>query len=194
MNIILASSSPYRKSLLEKLRLPFQCCSPDIDETPLAGESAEELTQRLSREKALALKTQYPEHLIIASDQAAQLNETILGKPGTIQQAIKQLSDCNGQSVTFYTSLCLLNTQTSQYQVDTVPYTVHFRTLKRIEIENYVKLERPLDCAGSFKCEGLGISLFSKMEGDDPNSLIGLPLVRLNHMLMNEGVNPLLPH
>lgn len=105
MNIILASSSPYRKSLLEKLRLPFQCCSPDIDETPLAGESAEELTQRLSREKALALKTQYPEHLIIASDQAAQLNETILGKPGTIQQAIKQLSDCNGQSVTLYQPL-----------------------------------------------------------------------------------------
>ncbi|WOG25770.1 Maf family protein [Endozoicomonas sp. 8E] len=194
MKIILASSSPYRKSLLARLNLTFECHSPDIDETPVEGESAEMLTQRLAREKADILKAQYPEHLIIASDQAAQLNNTVLGKPGTEQQAIEQLLKCNGQSVTFYTSLCLLNTQTDQYQLDVVPYTVHFRTLKRVEVENYIKKEKPLDCAGSFKCEGLGISLFSRMEGDDPNSLIGLPLIQLNHMLINEGINPLLNH
>lgn len=193
MNIILASGSPYRKSLLERLGLPFECHAPDINEAPVEGESAEVLSQRLSQEKAYALKAQYPEHLIIASDQAAQLKKTILGKPGTVQKAIEQLSNCSGQSVTFYTGLCLLNTQTGQCQLDTVPYTVHFKPLKRVEIENYVKMEKPLDCAGSFKCEGLGISLFSAMEGEDPNSLIGLPLIKLNQMLINEGINPLLP-
>ncbi|WP_422133347.1 Maf family protein [Endozoicomonas sp. ALD040] len=194
MKIILASSSPYRKSLLARLDLAFECHSPDIDETPVAGESAEMLTQRLARKKADTLKAHYPEHLIIASDQAAQLNNITLGKPGTEQQAIEQLLKCNGQSVTFYTSLCLLNTQTDRYQLAVVPYTVHFRTLKRVEVENYIKKEKPLDCAGSFKCEGLGISLFSRMEGNDPNSLIGLPLIQLNHMLINEGINPLLSH
>ncbi len=150
------------------------------------------LTERLSREKALTLQTEYPKHLIIASDQAAQLNNTILGKPGTEQNAIEQLMKCSGKSVTFYTGLCLLNTQTNHCQMDTVPYTVHFRTLSRMAVENYIKEEMPLDCAGSFKCEGLGISLFSRMEGEDPNSLIGLPLIRLTSMLIKEGINPLL--
>ncbi|KEQ13190.1 Maf family protein [Endozoicomonas numazuensis] len=192
MKIILASSSPYRKSLLKRIDLPFECHSPDIDETPHSGESAQALTMRLSRQKAERLKQAYPEHLIIASDQSAQLSKTLLGKPGSEQKAIEQLMSCSGQSVTFYTGLCLLNTQTNNCQVDTVTYTVHFRHLSQQEIENYIRKEKPLDCAGSFKCEGLGISLFSKMEGDDPNSLIGLPLIKLTNMLIKEGINPLL--
>ncbi|WP_062268854.1 Maf family protein [Endozoicomonas arenosclerae] len=194
MKIILASSSPYRKALLQKLGLPFECHSPDIDETPREGESAQQLVTRLSREKALVLSEQYPEHLIIASDQAAQLNNRILGKPGTKDKAIEQLLSCTGQPVHFQTGLCLLNTKTGDCQVEAVPFTVHFRTLCKTEIENYIRIEKPLDCAGSFKCEGLGITLFSRMEGDDPNSLIGLPLIKLNSMLIKSGVNPLLAH
>ena len=193
MKILLASSSPYRKSLLEKLQLPFSCASPNIDETPLKGESAKALTERLSIEKARALSQNFPNHLIIASDQAAQLNNTILGKPGSTDRAIEQLSACSGQTVTFFTSLTLLNTSTNNIQTDCVPFTVTFRELSQQSIEYYIKKEEPLDCAGSFKCEGLGITLFTRMEGEDPNSLIGLPLIRLTDMLTKEGSHPLSP-
>ena len=189
MNLLLASGSPYRKQLLERLELEFSCQAPDIDETPLPEETAEALSLRLSEAKAQALAEDYPNHLIIASDQAAQLEQTILGKPGTHKRAIEQLLACSGQAVTFYTGLCLLNTRTGKQQLDCIPFTVHFRQLNRQQIESYIKKEEPLDCAGSFKCEGLGITLFKKMSGDDPNSLTGLPLIRLTDMLLNEGIS-----
>ena len=189
MQLLLASGSPYRKSLLQRLGLKFGCHSPDIDETPQSGEDAETLARRLSRRKAEALCQNFPDHLIVASDQAAQLGDRILGKPGTSEKAVEQLSACSGQPVTFYTGICLLNTKTGQKQLDCIPYTVFFRELSSEQIEYYIKKEEPLDCAGSFKCEGLGVSLFSKMQGDDPNSLIGLPLIRLTRMLLNEGVD-----
>ena len=187
MKLLLASGSPYRKVLLERLGLEFSCHAPDIDETPQPGETAESLSLRLSAQKARALADKYPDHLIIASDQAAQLGQAILGKPGSHAKAIEQLQNCNGQQVTFYTGLCLLNTATGRQQLDCIPFTVHFRQLSDQQIENYIKKEEPLDCAGSFRCEGLGITLFTRMEGDDPNSLAGLPLIRLTDMLINEG-------
>ncbi len=191
MNILLASGSPYRKSLLERLNLTFSQASPDIDETPEPGESARELAIRLSREKALILADQYPDTLIIASDQTAALDNRILGKPGTREQAIQQLSNCSGRQVVFHTGLSLLNTATAEHQLTCVDYTAWFRTLSSTQIATYIDAESPLDCAGSFKCEGLGITLFEKMAGDDPDSLIGLPLITLTTMLMNEGVYPL---
>ncbi|MGO0306561.1 Maf family protein [Endozoicomonas acroporae] len=191
MNILLASGSPYRKRLLEQLNLTFSQASPDIDETPEPGESARELAIRLSREKALILADQYPDTLIIASDQTAALDNRILGKPGTREQAIQQLSSCSSRQVVFHTGLCLLNTSTAEHQLTCVDYTVWFRTLSSTQIATYIDAESPLDCAGSFKCEGLGITLFEKMAGDDPDSLVGLPLITLTTMLMNEGVYPL---
>ena len=189
MKLLLASGSPYRKQLLERLELEFSCQAPDIDETPQPGETAEALALRLSEAKAQTLTEDYPNHLIIASDQAAQLGQAILGKPGTHHRAIEQLMACSNQAVTFYTGLCLLNTKTGKQQLACIPFTVHFRQLNRQQIENYIKKEEPLDCAGSFKCEGLGITLFTKMSGDDPNSLTGLPLIRLTDMLLNEGIS-----
>ncbi|WP_419536623.1 Maf family protein [Endozoicomonas sp.] len=191
MNILLASGSPYRKRLLERLNLTFSQASPDIDETPEAGESARDLSIRLSREKAMILADQHPNTLIIASDQTAALNNTILGKPRTREKAIQQLSSCSGRQVVFHTGLCLLKTATEQYQLTCVDYTVWFRKLSSTQIGTYIDAESPLDCAGSFKCEGLGITLFEKMAGDDPDSLIGLPLITLTTMLMNEGVYPI---
>lgn len=189
MKLLLASGSRYRKQLLERLELEFSCQAPDIDETSLPGETAKALTLRLSEAKAQALAEDYPNHLIIASDQAAQLGQSILGKPGIHHRAIEQLMACSNQAVTFYTGLCLLNTRTGKQQLDCIPFTVHFRQLNRQQIESYIRKEEPLDCAGSFKCEGLGITLFTKMSGDDPNSLTGLPLIRLTDMLLNEGIN-----
>lgn len=191
MNFLLASGSPYRKALLERLNLTFRQASPDIDESPRQGETAKELVLRLSREKAEALAADYPDTLIIASDQVAALGRNILGKPGTEEQAVKQLSQCSGQSVTFHTGLCLLNTRTQQCQLSCVDLTLWFRQLTNQQIRSYIAREKPLDCAGSFKCEGLGIALFKKMSGDDPNSLIGLPLIELTSMLLREGVDVL---
>ena len=191
MNILLASSSPYRKELLERLKLPFQQQSPDIDERPHAKESAQQLATRLSKEKAQALAAEHPDTLIIASDQAAALGNEILGKPITRNNAISQLSRCSGNKVTFYTGLCLLNTATGQQQVDCIEFVVWFRRLTPEHIANYIDLESPLDCAGSFKCEGLGVTLFEKMSGNDPNSLVGLPLIALTSMLIKAGIHPL---
>jgi len=202
LSLILGSSSPYRRELLEKLHISFSAISPSIDESPLENESANALVTRLALEKAKAIAQDNPSALIIASDQVAVLGNnsvedehmltgTILTKPHTHERAVEQLSKASGRQVTFLTSLCLFNSSTKQYQLDVVPFAVKFLSLSREQIENYLKIEKPYDCAGSFKSEGLGITLFEKMEGEDPNSLIGLPLIKLTTMLRNEGLDPL---
>ncbi|MBX8478019.1 Maf-like protein [Pseudomonas cichorii] len=188
-SLLLASSSPYRRELLERLRLPFVCKSPDIDESRHPQESAIDLVQRLAREKAQALASDFQDHLIIGSDQVAVLGDRILGKPHTFERALEQLSAASGTTVTFLTGLALLNSRTGHCQVDCVPFSVHMRTLDRDSIERYLHAEQPFDCAGSFKAEGLGVRLFRSTEGSDATSLIGLPLIRLVDMLINEGVS-----
>ncbi|MEA9391981.1 nucleoside triphosphate pyrophosphatase [Acerihabitans sp. TG2] len=191
--IVLASSSPFRRILLEKLNLPFQCQAPDINETPLAGEAADAMVLRLAGAKAQALAGHYSQHLIIGSDQCCVLGGRITGKPYTHDNAIEQLRQASGKRVTFYTGLALLNSRTGHLQALVEPYHVVFRTLSDREIEGYVSQEQPWYSAGSFKCEGLGITLFDSLSGRDPNTLIGLPLIALTRMLRNEGVNPLTP-
>ncbi|MFK3799501.1 Maf family protein [Pseudomonas sp. NPDC088444] len=186
--LLLASSSPYRRELLGRLNLPFVCASPDIDESHRPQESAVALVKRLAQEKAMALAARFPDHLIIGSDQVAVLGEHILGKPHTFERAAEQLSASSGKSVSFLTGLALYNSQTGHCQVDCVPFTVHMRQLGTDQISRYLHAEQPYDCAGSFKAEGLGVSLFRSTEGPDATSLIGLPLIRLVDMLMNEGV------
>ncbi|MEE3320583.1 MAG: nucleoside triphosphate pyrophosphatase [Pseudomonadota bacterium] len=186
--LLLASSSPFRRELLGKLHLEFSHQSPDIDEARHEGETPTNLVMRLAQQKAAALAEQHPDTLIIGSDQVAVLGDQVLGKPGTREKAIEQLSAASGQRVTFLTSLCLLNTTTGRTQVACEPFNVQFRTLKQQQIKRYVDLEQPLNCAGSFKSEGLGIVLFKALEGRDPNSLIGLPLIVLTEFLAAEGV------
>ncbi|MCQ1991590.1 Maf-like protein [Pseudomonas sp. Eb3] len=186
--LLLASSSAYRRELLARLQLPFTWASPDIDEQRQAGEPAPELAQRLARQKAEALAGNHPGHLIIGSDQVAVLGEQVLGKPKTFERACEQLLACSGQQVCFLTGLALLNSATGQCQVDCIPFTVTLRELSREQVERYVAAEQPLDCAGSFKAEGLGVSLFQSTHGCDATSLIGLPLIRLVDMLTKEGV------
>ncbi|MHC8318357.1 Maf family protein [Pseudomonas sp. LB3P31] len=186
--LLLASSSKYRRELLARLQLPFVCSSPDIDESHQPQEPAIELVKRLAREKAQALADTHPDHLIIGSDQVAVLGERIIGKPHTFEKAREQLLAASGASVTFLTGLALLNSQTGHCQVDCVPFTVHMRTLDQASIERYLHAEQPYDCAGSFKAEGLGVSLFQRTEGPDATSLVGLPLIRLVDMLLAEGV------
>lgn len=186
--LLLASSSPYRRELLSRLRLPFVCSSPDIDESHRPQEPAIELVKRLAQEKAQALAAQFPDHLIIGSDQVAVLGEQILGKPHTFERAHEQLSASSGKSVSFLTGVALYNSQTGHCQVDCVPFTVHMRDLDPQSISRYLNAEQPYDCAGSFKAEGLGVSLFRATEGTDATSLVGLPLIRLVDMLMTEGV------
>ncbi|WP_191833375.1 Maf family protein [Pseudomonas fluorescens] len=187
--LLLASSSPYRRELLERLRLPFSWASPDIDEQRLPEEPAVELVKRLAREKAQALSASHPEHLIIGSDQVAVLGEQILGKPHTFERACEQLLAASGNHVTFLTGLALLNSATGHCQVDCVPFTVNMRELDLARIERYLRTEEPYDCAGSFKAEGLGVSLFQCTHGVDATSLVGLPLIRLVDMLLAEGIN-----
>jgi len=187
--LVLASSSPYRRELLTRLRLPFTWSAPQIDETPQPNEDADALVRRLSLEKAQALSATHPQHLIIGSDQVAVLGTQILGKPHTLERARKQLLAASGNSVTFLTGLTLLNSATGQQQTDCVPFTVHFRPLSEAQIMRYLSAEQPFDCAGSFKAEGLGISLFRSTEGSDSNSLIGLPLIRLVDMLLASGLD-----
>jgi MAF protein len=186
--LVLASTSPFRKKLLEKLQLAFACASPDIDETPHAGESAEQLVARLAEQKALAVAPQHPDGLIIGSDQVAVLNGRIIGKPLTHQNAFSQLQQASGQRLTFYTGLCLYNAAQRQSQTLVEPFHVDFRQLSGQQIERYLLAEQPYQCAGSFKSEGLGISLFERLEGDDPNSLVGLPLIRLIQLLETQGI------
>lgn len=186
--LILGSSSPFRKAILDKLNIPYETASPDIDETPDDMEQPSDYVARLAQEKARALQNKYPDALIIGSDQAAVINGAIIGKPGNHAAAVKQLQDASGQTVTFYTGLCLLNAKTGQAQLETVPFHVHFRHLTDQMIDNYLQLEQPYNCAGSFKSESAGIALFDRLEGDDPNTLIGMPLIRLIRMLENEGL------
>ncbi len=186
--LVLASSSPYRRELLTRLHLPFTWSAPQIDETRHPNEDADTLVRRLSLEKAQALLATHPQHLIIGSDQVAVLGTQILGKPHTLERACEQLMAASGNSVIFLTGLTLLNSATGQQQTDCVTFTVHSRTLSEAQIMRYLTTEQPLDCAGSFKAEGLGISLFRSTEGSDSNSLIGLPLIRLVDMLQASGI------
>ena len=186
--LVLASSSPYRRELLARLRQPFSWASPDIDESPLASETAEALVRRLAEAKARALSQQYSQHLIIGSDQVAVLKGEILGKPHDFERAHRQLTAASGTSVTFYTGLALLDTRNDHCQSDAIPFTVHFRQLSDEQICRYLQAEQPYDCAGSFKAEGLGVSLFRATEGEDNTSLIGLPLIRLVSMLNSAGI------
>jgi MAF protein len=189
--LILASSSPYRAELLARLGLGFETRSPDIDETRLDGESPEGLVERLARSKAEAVAPALPGALVIGSDQVAVCGSDVLGKPGTAARARDQLALLSGRAVTFFTGLCLLDTVSGNIQTAVVPTRVQFRHLNAREIDTYVARERPLDCAGAFKSEGLGIALFDAIEGDDPNALIGLPLIKLCRMLRNAGVDVL---
>lgn len=189
--IILASSSPFRREILAKLGLEFTTLSPDIDEQAKAGEIPEKLVLRLAIEKAQAVAQKYDSGLVIGSDQLAVIDGEILGKPGNHENAVKQLRHASGKTVIFYTGLCLFNAETQQQQAEVVPFKVVFRELSDEQIENYLNAEQPYNCAGSFKSEGLGISLFERLEGDDPNTLIGLPLIRLIRMLEAEGVQPI---
>jgi MAF protein len=189
--LVLASTSRYRKELLQRLGLPFETASPAADETPLAGETPEQLVRRLAEAKARAVAKRFPDALIIGSDQVAVAEGVILGKPGTHSVAKEQLCAVSGKRVSFLTGLCLLNAGTGRAQVEVVPFDVCFRKLTEAQIEAYLRKEQPYDCAGSFKSEGLGITLFEKLEGDDPNALVGLPLIRLIAMLDAEGVDVL---
>ncbi|MBN8431476.1 septum formation inhibitor Maf [Microbulbifer salipaludis] len=189
--LILASSSPYRRSILEKLQLPFESASPHINEEALPGESAPDLASRLATEKARALCAQYPDAIIIGSDQVAECRGKQLGKPGSQENAIEQLLFCAGQTVTFHTGLCVMDSGAGTHTTICEPFRVHFRPLDAAAASRYVELDQPLDCAGSFKAEGLGIALFEKMEGNDHNTLIGLPLIRLIELLKPLGLDPL---
>lgn len=186
--LVLGSTSPFRKALLEKLQLEFITDSPDIDESRRDNETPEQLVARLACEKARAVAERHPGSLIIGSDQVAVNGGEILGKPGNHERAMQQLRSASGRTVTFLTGLCLYNSTSGDEQVVVEPFTVHFRELSDEQIDHYLTAEQPYNCAGSFKSEAMGIALFEKLEGDDPNSLIGLPLIRLIRMLEKEGV------
>lgn len=189
--IVLASGSAYRASLLAKLSIPFETSSPDVDESPADNEQAKALALRLSQAKAKALEHLYPDHLIIGSDQVAEVDGVMLGKPGIHDKAIQQLKMCSGKRVVFYTGLCVYHSATGEDVTTVETFEVSFRHLTDEQIDSYLKKETPYDCAGSFKCEGLGISLFEEMHGRDPNALIGLPLIALTDALLHFGVDPL---
>jgi MAF protein len=187
MQLVLGSSSPFRKKLLQRLTDNFVCESPDIDESPLSEESPEALVERLSIEKAKAVAKQMGDALIISSDQIAIFEGEILGKPHTHERAIDMLSAFSDNSVRFETGLCLYNTVTEHYQYKSIPTVVHFRQLSTETIESYLLKDKPYRCAGSFQAEGLGVVLFERLESQDPSALIGLPLIELTSMLANEG-------
>lgn len=194
MSLILASTSPYRQQLLHKLGLPFTAAPPHTDEQAKVDETAPQLVQRLAKEKAAALARLYPQDTIIGSDQVAVVDNEIMGKPGEHSQAIAQLQRSSGNQVVFYTGLALYHGPSQHWQVDVEPFTVHFRDLSTSQIEHYLHTEQPYQCAGSFKSEGLGITLFERFDGRDPNCLVGLPLMRLIDMLLAVGIDPLGPH
>jgi len=191
VRLVLASTSPFRKAILQKLGLDFATASPDIEESMLANETPEQLVVRLAEQKARAVADSYPENLIIGSDQVAVINDEILGKPHTHERAVEQLSNASGKTVRFHTGLCLYNSASGSIQCEAVPFDVVFKKLTASQIENYLQNEKPYNCAGSFKSEALGIALFEKLVGDDPNTLIGLPLIRLVAMLEKEGLAPI---
>lgn len=185
--LVLASSSVSRRSLLQRLGLPFETASPDIDEAPLAGEQPSQTASRLAVAKAQAVAGRFPDALLIGSDQVAVCDGLAIGKPGNHERAVMQLRAMRARSVTFYTALCLLNAKTGSRQSALGINTVTFRDYSDEEIERYLRREQPYQCAGSAKTEGLGIALIARLEGDDPNALIGLPLIELVSMLKREG-------
>lgn len=186
-NLILASSSPFRRELLTHLQIPFSCISPDVDETPLPNELPQETALRLAQVKARKIGEYHTDALIIGCDQVATLDNQQLGKPLTHENATRQLRLMRGREVIFHSALCLYNAATQHIQAEVVPYIVRFRNLTDAQIESYLNKEQPYHCAGSAKSEGLGIAIIEKMTGDDPNALIGLPLIALVNMLQNEG-------
>jgi len=186
--LVLASTSPYRRELLGRLGLSFEVANPETDETPLPGESPTATALRLSEAKARAVAQQYPEALIIGSDQVAVMDGRVFGKPGTHAKAVEQLRALSGKTVNFFTGLCVLNAKTGEAEVCGVPTLVGFRELGDAEIENYLRREPAYNCAGSAKSEGLGIALLSRIHGDDPNALVGLPLIALCDLLRKHGM------
>ena len=188
MKIILASSSRYRKSLLQRLGLDFEIAHPEVDETPLKNELSETLVLRLARMKAENVGKYHTEALIIGSDQAASVDNRFLTKPESRSKAIEQLTIMRGKTISFVTGLCVLNTLSMEKQSASIPFNVSFRDFSEDEIERYIDTEKPYDCAGSFKSEQLGITLISHMSGDDPTALMGLPLIKLSEMLRNQGI------
>ncbi|MGH8640922.1 MAG: Maf family protein [Burkholderiales bacterium] len=186
--IVLASSSPYRRELLARLQLDFAIKAPAIDEAVLPGEAAGATALRLAQAKARAVSGEFPKSLVIGCDQVAELDGACLGKPGSHGSAVAQLKAMRGKSVVFHTAVALLNSRTDAMQATDVPTTVLFRDYSDREIERYLEIERPYDCAGSAKIEGLGIVLVERVSSDDPSALIGLPLMRLAAMLRAEGV------
>jgi septum formation protein len=189
--LILASSSSYRRELLQKLQIPFSCISPKLDESALPDEKPHQTALRLAQEKAKKVAQEHPHALIIGCDQVATLDGETLGKPINHKNATKQLQMMRGKEVTFHSAICLFNPETNHIQSDVVPYLVKFRNLTDDEIERYLVKDQPYQCAGSAKSEGLGIALIERMIGEDPNALIGLPLIKLVNMLSNENVSVL---
>ena len=187
-SLVLASSSRYRQRLLAQLQIPFTIAAPDIDETPLAGEAPCNLALRLAGAKAHAVRAAFPTALIIGCDQVAVVDQILLNKPGGHDAAVAQLRSMRGRAVSFFTALCLLNARTERMQSAVITVVVHMRELSDAQIERYLRIEQPYDCAGSARIEGLGITLVEKLEGEDPNALIGLPLIKLCEMLRNENV------
>lgn len=189
MQLVLASSSPYRRELLSRLRLPFISAAPNIDETPLPGEGPAQTSLRLAVAKARALAAAHPQALIIGSDQVSLLNGEQLGKPGTHERAVQQLRAMRGQTLKFHTALCLLNSASGVIQQDIEITEVVMRHYDDMQIEHYLRAETPYDCAGSVKSEALGICMIAAMRGEDPNALVGLPLIKLVSMLYKEGIS-----
>jgi MAF protein len=191
MKIILASSSSYRQSILKKLHIPFSCVAPNIDESSKPTESISDQVERLAKVKALTIATQkpYANSYVIGSDQLASFNGQVLGKPGDFATAKQQLLMFSGQTVSFYTGLCLVHSATNQLSQIVETYEVRFKTLTQSQISTYLQIEQPYDCAGSFKCEGLGIALFESLDGRDPNTLIGLPLIALMDLFNTMSVD-----
>ncbi len=187
-SIVLASSSPHRRALLERLRLPFDTRAPDCDESARSGEPAAALVVRLAESKARSVDTGVPASLVIGSDQVATVAERILTKPGSHERAVEQLSACSGREVVFHTGLCLYDRAADRARCERVDYSVRFRDLARREIERYLRREQPYDCAGSIRSEGYAVTLFESMSGNDPTALIGLPLIRLCALLREAGV------
>ena len=192
MKLVLASTSLYRRELLARLGLAFEVAAPNVDESPLVGESPSQTALRLAELKARAVAHQFPDHLIIGSDQVLMLEDEQLGKPGNFENAFKQLKKMQGNSMVFHTALCLLNSRSGRVQLRDIPTALHLRALTDGQIESYLTKEQPYDCAGSARAEGLGIALIARYDTTDPNALIGLPLIALTEMLANEGVDPLL--
>ena len=185
--LVLASSSAYRRTLLERLNLSFTTAAPNVDETPLAGESARATALRLAEEKARVVALAHPQHCVIGSDQVAVLDRVPMGKPGTHAQALSQLAAVRGHSVVFHTAVCLLDTRSGSCQVEDVPTTVQFRHFTDAQASSYLRADRPYDCAGSARIESLGIALVERVESADPTALIGLPLITLVTMLQRAG-------